>query len=300
MTVRFRAAGLAVAIVVLVGLLTHLVKSGDGFGGRPDHVERKLELVQRANVAFRRDCGDLSSMRVFLVLGQSNAANHGDAPAASSHGLVWSENACFALTDPLPGGTGAGGSIWPRFADAWFARTGERSLFVVLAIDATTVGEWATNPHLVRRQEALLSLLHEHGLRPDAVLWQQGEADARRSTAAADYAESLGVVIARLRAGGVSGPVFLAHSTRCRSEAAEPIRAAVDSLIDGPRAILAGPDTDRLGLALRHDACHFGAEGLAQAAAAWVEAVADAAVLAPLVQRPPLRSATVVESLRRD
>lgn len=285
MKARFLVAG----VVMLACLLAYLVKSGEWPGARADHVESKLKLVQRADADLRRDCGDVWSMRVFLILGQSNAANHGEGRATSAHGLAWSENACFMLADPVPGGTGSGGSIWPRFADAWFARTGERSLFLVLAIDATSVGEWAGNPHLVHRFEALLDALRQHELSPDAVFWQQGEADARRSTSTASYTENLRAVIARLRAGGVSSPVFLARSTRCRSEAAEPIRAAVDSLIDPGSAILAGPDTDRIGLGLRHDGCHFGAEGLAQAAAAWVDTVAGGAALEPLASSHPLR-----------
>lgn len=275
---------LLLAGALALGLLMYQAEFAEWFRAKPDHVAEKLKQIQRADPELRRDCGERSSMRAFLVLGQSNAANHGSPPGSSERGLLWSEGACHALTDPVAGGTGTGGSIWPRFADAWFARTGERSLFIVLAIDATSVNEWATNPGLLHRLDDLLQQLRRYELHPDAVLWQQGEADARRSTAAPDYAQGLEAVIARLRAGGVSSPVFLARSTRCRSERSDPVRQAVNSLIDARRAILAGPDTDEIGLAARHDGCHFGTQGLAQAATAWVDVVVDAGVLAPLAQ----------------
>lgn len=281
-----RRLALPAVVVMLVGAAGWFAMHGWGdAASRTGHVERKLALIQQGIAEAQRDCGDLSSTRIFLVLGQSNAANHGDPRGASEHGAVWWEGQCFALADPVPGGTGSGGSVWPRFADAWFARTGERSLFVVLGVDATSVGEWAGNAHLVGSLAGLMAEMERHRLQPDAVFWQQGEADARRGTTASVYAERLAVVIERLRAAGVSSPVFLARSTRCRSDAFEPVRLAISRLVDSHVDILAGPDTDQVALEARHDGCHFGAEGLDQAALAWVESVAASGVLRPFASR---------------
>ena len=57
---------------------------------------------------------------VLLVLGQSNAANQGEAgPVAPPPVTVITDAGdCLRSTDPLPGGTGNGASIWSRLPAA--------------------------------------------------------------------------------------------------------------------------------------------------------------------------------------
>lgn len=272
-----------VLVLALAGWSAWLVLTWLNWGAAShDHVEIKLERIQPGRADLLRECGSFSGVRVFLVLGQSNAANHGEPRGVSLHGQVWSNGHCYALADPLPGGTGAGGSVWPRLADTWFARTGERSLFILLGVDATSVVDWVSNAGLAGRLDELLAQLQSYGLKPDAVLWQQGEADARRGTETEDYEERLAALIARWRAGGVSSPVFLARSTQCRSAPYQPVRMAIARLADVHQGVFVGADADTIPAGGRHDGCHFNAAGLEQAAAAWVEALLEAGALSSL------------------
>lgn len=264
---------LAALTVMAVLSLQHLYRSKLP---KPDHVAEKLSRIQVPRPELERPCGDLDSKRVFLVIGQSNAANHGETPGSSEHGLVWAGGKCYALVDPLPGGTGRGGSIWTRFADLWFDRTGESTVFVVLAVDATTVGEWVSHPKLVARFGNLLTSLRDHTVELDAVLWQQGEADAQRKTSRQDYISSSGGITKRLRPHDSERPLFVAKSTRCRSSKYEPVRLAVKELIENWKGVYAGPDADLIDLAYRFDGCHFSDIGLRHSAILWIDSIEKA------------------------
>lgn len=240
---------------------------------KQDHVAEKLSRIQVPRAELERPCGDLDSKRVFLVIGQSNAANHGETPGSSEHGLVWFGGKCYALVDPLPGGTGRGGSIWTRFADQWFERTGESTVFIVLAVDATTVGEWASHPKLVARFESLLASIRDHSIELDAVLWQQGEADARLGTDQLHYTLSVKRVVEKLLEMTAAPPIIKALSTRCRSRPNDVVRAAVMRLSQKILEFHFGPDTDTIEPDARHDGCHFSVRGLDLAADMWVSRV---------------------------
>lgn len=261
---------LAALTVMAVLSLQHLYRSKLP---KPDHVAEKLSRIQVPRPELERPCGDLDSKRVFLVIGQSNAANHGETPGSSEHGLVWAGGKCYALVDPLPGGTGRGGSIWTRFADLWFDRTGESTVFVVLAVDATTVGEWASHPKLVARFGNLLTSLRDHTVELDAVLWQQGEADAKLSTDQLDYIFSAKKVVEKIREITAAQPIIKALSTRCRSSPSDVVRAAVMGLSQESLGIYLGPDTDTIKTDARHDGCHFSEHGLNAAAVLWISRV---------------------------
>lgn len=237
---------------------------------KQNHVAEKLSRLQVPRPELERPCGDLDSKRVFLVIGQSNAANHGETPGRSEHGLVWSGGKCYALVDPPPGGTGRGGSIWTRFADIWFERTGESTVFVVLAVDATTVGEWATHPKLVARFESLLTSLSDHSVELDAVLWQQGEADARLGTDQLHYTLSVKRVVEKILEMTAEPPIIKALSTRCRSSPNDIVRGAVMDMRYNDIEIHLGPDTDTIDAEERYDECHFTARGLSIAADMWL------------------------------
>jgi hypothetical protein len=261
---------LAALTVIAVLVLHHFHRSKLQ---KQDPIAEKLSRIQVPRPELERPCGDLDSKRVFLVIGQSNAANHGETPGSSEHGLVWFGGKCYSLVDPLPGGTGRGGSIWTRFADIWFARTGESTLFVVLAVDATTVGEWASHPKLAARLENLLISLRDHTVELDAVLWQQGEADARLGTDQLGYTLSAKKLVEKLRQITPAQPIIKALSTRCRSNPNDVVRASIMALSQERLEIHLGPDTDTIKPDARHDDCHFSERGLNIAADLWASRV---------------------------
>ena len=215
-----------------------------------------------------------------LVLGQSNAANHGEAlTTPSAQVMVVTPAGCALAQDPLPGATGRGGSIWSRLPQMLAAAGVARPLrFSVLAVDASSLHDWVADASPLRAELIrLLVGLQQRDTMPHLVLWQQGEVDARQGTSTADYETDMYRLAALLQDHGVDAPMLLAQSTRCRSEANLPVRDAVVRLIKHNRQMLPGPDTDTLNSpAMRHDGCHFSAAGMDAAARLWAQSIATA------------------------
>lgn len=249
-----------------------------------NEIDTRLLSIVAARPEQRVDCAALVRVKplVLLALGQSNAGNHGvfakseDAPIALMAGAD-----CLLASDPLAGATGTGGSIWRHLPGALAGDlAGRKVLLSVLAVDATSIDDW-TRPgsRLATRLVEHVKALKQLGLMPVFVLWQQGEADARLGTSAAEYQQGLTVLATLLDQAGVKAPLVLARSTVCRSLPNEAIRAAIEQTVaTTPGNFILGPDTDRLqGDTYRSDGCHFSQAGLKQAAAQW------AAVLGPRV-----------------
>ena len=219
---------------------------------------------------------------VLLVLGQSNAANHGGEEGPPAAGgtpsvTVFDGQVCRRVSDPLPGGTGAHHAIWMQL-EAALAHAGEPREVVVhlLAVDSTSIDDWT------REGSPLRALLDQHlqavgaGRMPvDFVLWQHGESDARLGTTAARYGAGFESLRGRLRQAGVGAPIVAALSTRCGSPGAgAQVRRAVEDLVAAHNDVLLGPDTDTLPGPLRNQDCHFTAAGLQAAAGLWALALA--------------------------
>ena len=219
---------------------------------------------------------------VILALGQSNGGNHGSTRGKSPVGALWFEGRCYPVADPLPGATGSGGSIWSRLAASLAADVPGGLILSVLAVDATSSAEWTREGPLADRLSSLLDEMRKGRIQVSAVLWQQGEADARAGVSPTQYANSLGVLVRRLREGGIGAPVFVARSTRCGNSGGDNIRDGAAMIAVAGAGVLLGPDTDQLGDAMRSDGCHFNAAGLDAAALAWRRVLEENGVVARL------------------
>ena len=218
---------------------------------------------------------------VLLVLGQSNAGNHG-APGVPAGEAVelFTGVGCVLSADPLPGATGGGHAIWSRLPLALRNHgVPARVQLVLLAVDASSIDDWTREGSPLRAAlDRRLAEMAAQRLAPAAVLWQQGEADAARGTALSDYLAAFEALRGQLRAAGVAAPVVMARSSRCRRADGTVIRDAMRQLAAAHPDLRLGPDLDTLGDAYRFDGCHFNAAGLWEAADAW------ALALLPLVQ----------------
>ena len=225
-----------------------------------------------------RDCG------IFLVLGEANAANHGEAcytPLSDVFSLDFRDMRCHRAQDPLAGISGHGGSIWSRLGDRLIESGGfRRVLFVPLARGDASIRDWAPEGTMHRRTALALSRLRKEldvSVLPfSAVLWQQGETEANRSQMSAQaYKMHFHDMVADLRANGVFAPVFVACATFCEAgggpcqQNRHSIRQALLELPDAEGGIFAGPDTDAIGPEDRSDGCHFSAHGLDRCAELW-------------------------------
>ncbi|CAN5285145.1 hypothetical protein BH11PLA2_BH11PLA2_10300 [soil metagenome] len=248
-------------------------------------------------------CGE-----VFVIAGQSNAANHGAEKqntksnrVAAFDGVRWQ----FA-NDPQPGASGTGGSFLPPFGDAIAEKFNVPVGLISCGVGATSVREWLPkgaqfpNPPTIETRVRKLTdgtwesrgdlytsfcnrmkLLGPHGFR--AVLWHQGESDAHqkdttRTLPGKLYREYLEKLIRDSRKDiGWDAPWFVAQvSYHVPGDEASPeIRASQPSLWKD-EVVLEGPDSDALKGELRENGgkgVHFSGPGLRAHAAAWVEKV---------------------------
>ena len=248
----------------------------------------RLQAVQPPHATPAQPClmTDTSgtSARVLLVLGQSNAGNHGaeDGPATVPGPgplQVFTGSGCQPAGDPVPGGTGRHASIWSSLSAALAQRGDARPVVLaLLAVDGTRIADW-TRPGspLVNRLDQLLAQMQAAGVRPEAVLWQQGEADALAGTSTADYAARFLQLRDRLRAAGVTAPIHLAASTRCKHADPAAVQAARHQLVQRFTDLRHGADTDSLQGDMRVGGCHFSRQGLGKAAALWAQVLQPAA-----------------------
>lgn len=180
---------------------------------------------------------------------------------------------CVMATDPLPGSTGRGGSIWSRLPHYLSAHNLQRPLVLsVMGVDATSIADWTNSqsPLQQRLMNHIMSMKAQ-GLLPTVILWQQGEADAKMGTVGATYGAGLTNLAEALMQAGADVPIITALSTVCRSLPSANIRAAITTQATQDKRFKVGPDTDTLNDAtLRVDGCHFSAVGLDQAARLWV------------------------------
>ena len=246
--------------------------------------------------------------KVFIVVGQSNAANHGSVKTQTKTGLVSSFDGTtwHLANDPQLGATGDGGSFMPAFGDSIATKFKVPVGLVPRAVGGTSVrewlpkgekvdhltttgagltavgpGQWESNGILFARLSDALTGLGAHGCR--AVLWHQGESDAgqaRSGYPAAvqisgdEYASYMGVLInASRKVAGWDVPWFTAQATyHSEADPADPeFRAAQKSLWDSKLA-LEGPDTDVLRAEYRNGV-HMNDKGLQKHGELWAEKV---------------------------
>jgi hypothetical protein len=140
---------------------------------------------------------------VFLVAGQSNAANHGSEKQSPRSGMVSSFNGSSWRTaeDPQTGATGNSGSFMPAFGDTIAAKFKVPVGLVPVAVGSSSVrewlpegdkfpqqtttgkgvrptqdGQWESNGTHYATLTTRLEQLGNRGIR--AILWHQGESDA--------------------------------------------------------------------------------------------------------------------------
>lgn len=244
---------------------------------------------------------------VFIVAGQSNAANHGSEKqvtktqrVSSFDGKEWS-----IANDPQRGASGNGGSFMPAFGDAMTEKYGVPIGLVPIAVGSTSVREWlpkgvrfkqntTTGQGTVPKGDEFESggVLFDKLCQPmqalgiggfRAVIWHQGESDAGqaregrpadRQISGAQYVGFMDKLI-RASRNRAAWPVpwFTAVTTYHREEDVEDteFRSAMKSLWSKGLS-WEGPDTDTLRAGLRAGV-HFNGPGLQKHGEMWAEKV---------------------------
>lgn len=299
------AAVLVAALAALLAGWTAGMRDEQGQGGSDESLRSRLANRAPWPMTAGQPCpwaggavpAGAERPLVLLILGQSNAGNHGGGGAAldatgeqaapgaaaiapTGRVTAFDGRACRRVADPLPGASGRGLSIWTSL-EAELARLGRPRQVVVsvLAVESTTLHDWVRSASPLRHElDAWLAVRGAQHYPADFVIWQQGEADARAGTPAARYVEEFEALRARLRDAGVRAPILLARSTRCRSgEGGAAVHAALATLTGRHADVRPGADTDALVGSMRHDDCHFTTAGLQAAARAWAAVLTAAA-----------------------
>lgn len=217
---------------------------------------------------------------VFITAGQSNSANHGAAPqrplldqvSAPTLGLGgWQQAA-----DPQPNATGLLGSPWPAFGDRLARDTGMPVAVVAVGYGGTVLAQWQPGGTLYDRLQQAIAALGPRGFR--AVLWHQGESDAKLCTTADRYATELEAVIAATRRdAGFTVPWGIATASTLpnnRPACQQAVRAGQAQVLAGTPETFAGPDTDGYRAdRLTWDTVHLNGAGLRRHGQAWAAAV---------------------------
>jgi hypothetical protein len=226
--------------------------------------------------------GDRSRTAVIIILGQSNAANHGAGRYVAKHRVdnfnIY-DGKCYRAEDPLLGASGDGGNFATRLGDK-IIEDGlfDRVILAPIGMGGTTVEQWADQGMFNRRILVLIRRLYDAGLNADFILWHQGEGNPGMGDRdGRQYRKNLLEVIETFRRYGVDAPFFVALATLCGEphQNAENIRAGQKGVVDNSAGVYQGADTDIIGVEYRWDKCHFDEMGLSLAAALWLEAIAN-------------------------
>jgi hypothetical protein len=215
---------------------------------------------------------------VFVGAGQSNSTNFGEIRTQPKSGMVssFSGDAWQPADDPQPGVADKtqGGSFWPAFGDAMYARFRVPIGVASTGYGGTSVNQWQRSgdlfPWMMRRVEQLGPM----GFR--ALLWHQGESDVEMPSD--EYYAKMRDLIqsSRVQAGWYI-PWFVAQASYHNPEQPrfETVRSAQARLWKEGIA-LPGPDTDTLTSDSRDlggKGIHLSAKGLQLHGQMWADRV---------------------------
>jgi len=127
---------------------------------------------------------------IFITAGQSNTANRHNCHVPEDDRVVTFDGRGWRVAyDPQPGNDGEGGTPWPHLGDL-LARSLQMPIgFACRAVGGTPSSFWLPGAEGYSGLKTVVQQLGRNGAR--AVLWHQGERDAREGTSAETYASNL-------------------------------------------------------------------------------------------------------------
>lgn len=214
-------------------------------------------------------CPDPAQTLTIVTGGQSNAANHLEhrtdtTPADQVYALH--AGRCHIAADPIPGASGARGSLWPDLGRRLHAATGRPVLFIAGGIGSTQVGDWLDprSAYLAALTTRIASA-RRLGFEPAWIIWHQGEGDAATNITPARFAAQLTTLTARLLAAAPRARLYLFEATRCTRPRNLPgvpaFRNAQRHVAAANPRLVNGMNTDTLDARYRWDGCHFNDAG---------------------------------------
>jgi hypothetical protein len=227
---------------------------------------------------------------VLLLIGQSNAGNHGGQRFRSEHGekvVNFFDGQCYAAASPLLGSDGIGGEYWTQLGNFLLDRESfDQVILAPLSISGSEVSRWGAGGDLNGTMIDTASQLQQRGYLVTHVLWVQGEIDYVKGTSEKDYRDRFMSLVSSLRSHGVAAPVYVAIATKCLGainggarfhSADNPVARAQLALPDPGANLRSGVNSDALlGDLDRYDDCHFASSGEQKVARAWADLLSTA------------------------
>jgi hypothetical protein len=215
---------------------------------------------------------------VFVIAGQSNSTNSGQFKTEQTSGMVssFSGTSWQVADDPQPGTSdnSKGGSPWPAFGDAMYAKYKVPIGIASTGFGGTSVKQWQPGEGLFTNTTRRIHQLGPGGFR--ALLWHQGESDVGMTTD--EYVTKLANVITESKKqAGWEFPWFVAQVSYHNPE-----KPKHDNMRDAHKKVwdtglaLPGPDTDTLtgdNRDLDGKGIHFSPKGLKAHGEMWAEKV---------------------------
>lgn len=270
------AAAFAGCLLMAVAGLAYAWHQSNPRVGKLEDLTRRIFLPAEHLAVPCQFLAEQRPLMVF-VLGQSNAANHGEPVGngtMSQPALFFFDGKCYSTSGPAPGATGQGGNLWTYLGPELAHMSGRPVIFSVLAVESTQLRDWVEPGDLRDRLAKTIANQRVNGFIPDLVLWQQGEADAKAKTTRSKYIQRFGELTRILRNEGIQAPIIVALSTHCRNDGSESVRSALNAVVAADPTIRLGPDTDSLVGLNRRDDCHFSTIGQRAAAELWLASLA--------------------------
>ncbi|MEI6985542.1 MAG: sialate O-acetylesterase, partial [Rhodospirillaceae bacterium] len=165
-------------------------------------------------------CSSRKLTLTILILGQSNGANFGGGRYTARQDVAnfsLYDGKCYAAADPLVGASGDTGNFATRLGDLLIQREfAERVILAPIAMGNTRIEDWAPGGIFHRRVLVLIRRLYEADLRPDLILWQQGEGNKGDDDPGGQrYSNKLNDIVGTFRHYDIHAPFLIALCTLC-------------------------------------------------------------------------------------
>jgi len=215
---------------------------------------------------------------VFMTAGQSNSTNYGQIKTKQTSGFVssFSGKDWRIADDPQPGphDNSQGGSCWPAFGDAMYAKYKVPIGIAVTGHGGTSVNQWQPGDELHNWMMNRINQLGIGGFR--AVLWHQGEADVQMDPEE-HVMKMTRAINASTKLAGWQFPWFVARVSYHNPDYPSwPNTRLAHKLLWDRGIALEGPDTDTLTGDMRDfdgKGIHLSPKGLSAHGKMWADCV---------------------------
>ncbi len=199
---------------------------------------------------------------VAICMGQSNAANHGDVRLTAPQSVtVLGGMELIPASDPLPGASGEGGSVWTRLGTSLVASSVfEEVVFIPIAVDGSAVAEWSPKGKCYPKFADACDRARQAGQEVTHVFWHQGERDTALKSGYDHYLGHLAEIVSAIRTTLPLAKIIICTASYRFGETNKQVRTAQSAICER-NDIVQGPDTDKIGEQWRHDNLHFNADG---------------------------------------